>query len=97
MIHYFLNQFFPPTAAKGTIINGASRFAASVVPGVSSYGVSKIANMRLTEYLDAEHAGIRAFSSNPGIVNTDMMKGDYEVFAKDTRKYCSMKDGKIRN
>ena len=46
-------------------------------PGYSAYQTSKLAVLRLTEFLDAEYGdqGIVAFSIHPGNVVTDMTRG----------------------
>ncbi|KAI0439515.1 NAD(P)-binding protein [Xylaria telfairii] len=46
-------------------------------PGLSAYQTSKLAVLRLTEFLDAEYSGkgIIAFSIHPGNVLTDMTNG----------------------
>ncbi|KAI0451572.1 hypothetical protein F5B21DRAFT_486483 [Xylaria acuta] len=51
-------------------------------PGLSAYQTSKLAVLRLTEFLDAEYSGkgIIAFSIHPGNVLTDMTNGpDSEI------------------
>lgn len=42
------------TGKKGTIVNVASLAGIAVVPTASSYGISKTAMIRLTEFVDAE-------------------------------------------
>jgi NAD(P)-dependent dehydrogenase (short-subunit alcohol dehydrogenase family) len=62
--HYFIKLFGP----IGTFITMASGAAALVVPGLSAYGMSKQACIRLAEFLDAEYPELKVFSMDPGIV-----------------------------
>ncbi|KAI1754050.1 hypothetical protein F4782DRAFT_494960 [Xylaria castorea] len=52
-------------------------------PGLSAYQTSKLAVLRLTEFLDADYSGkgIIAFSLHPGNVFTDMTNGISEDLA----------------
>jgi NAD(P)-dependent dehydrogenase (short-subunit alcohol dehydrogenase family) len=62
--HYFIKLFGP----TGTFITMTSGAAALVIPGLSAYGISKQACIRLAEFLDAEYPELRVFSMDPGIV-----------------------------
>jgi NADP-dependent 3-hydroxy acid dehydrogenase YdfG len=42
------------TESKGTIINMSTNIATAVMPGLSSYSISKLAIIRLSEYIAAE-------------------------------------------
>lgn len=64
--HYFLTTFGPEPA--GTFITLTSGVAAIIPSGMSSYGLSKQACIRLTEFLDVEYPKLRCFSLDPGIV-----------------------------
>lgn len=48
MCHYFIKA----TGGKGTIINLVSLAAAFLIPGMSSYATSKLAVIKLGEFLD---------------------------------------------
>ena len=48
MVHYFIAA----TGGKGTVINVVSMGASFLVPGISSYSASKLAVVKLGEYLD---------------------------------------------
>lgn len=48
MCHYFIKA----TEGKGTIINVVTLGAATLLPGFSSYGSSKLAAIKLSEFLD---------------------------------------------
>ena len=48
MCHYFIKA----TGGKGTIINAVSLGASFLFPGMSSYSISKLAMIKLGEYLD---------------------------------------------
>ncbi|KAI0478086.1 NAD(P)-binding protein [Xylaria cf. heliscus] len=54
-------------------------------PGASAYQTSKLAVLRLTEFLDAEYSkkGIIAFSIHPGNVLTDMTNGPGSEVSKE--------------
>ncbi|KAI1623071.1 hypothetical protein EDD37DRAFT_633756 [Exophiala viscosa] len=69
---------------KGTVITMNTELAASVVPSWSAYGVSKIASLRLVEYLAAEYSNVSAVSIQPGVVATDMVEESFKRFAQDT-------------
>lgn len=60
------------------ICNVASVGALVVMPTVSAYQTSKLATVRLTEFIAAEYAseGITAFSIHPGNVATDILGPD---------------------
>jgi NAD(P)-dependent dehydrogenase (short-subunit alcohol dehydrogenase family) len=64
--HYFLTTFGLEPA--GTFIALTSGAAAVISSGMSSYGLSKQACIRLTEFLDVEYSKLRCFSLDPGIV-----------------------------
>ena len=48
MCHYFIKA----TGGQGTIINLVSLAAAFLIPGMSSYATSKLAAIKLGEFLD---------------------------------------------
>ena len=83
MIHHFIKTF----GAKGTIINIITVGASFVMPGISSYSISKLAEIKLAEYVDAEYPDLRVFSVHPGIVAANEGRGmvvpAFTPFAKD--------------
>lgn len=80
--HHYIRTFGPDPS--GTFITMTSSTAAVVIPGVSSYGMSKAAVIRLVEYLDAEYPNLKAFSLDPGIVKGIATMQAFIPFARDT-------------
>ncbi|KAH7094405.1 hypothetical protein FB567DRAFT_2653 [Paraphoma chrysanthemicola] len=54
--------------ANGTLIFLGTLGASLTVPGMSSYSASKMAVLKLAEFLDAEKPDLRVFTVHPGIV-----------------------------
>lgn len=69
--HVFINL----TGGKGTLINLVSLLASMAVPGISGYGISKLALIKLGEHLDLEHPNLRVFSVHPGLVEAENGRG----------------------
>ncbi|KAF2252857.1 NAD(P)-binding protein [Trematosphaeria pertusa] len=80
--HHYIRTFGP--SPSGTFINMTSSAATIVIPGISSYNMSKDACIRLVEFLDVEYPELRAFSLNPGIVKGIAKMEAYQPFALDT-------------
>ena len=84
MTHYFIKTF----GTKGTIINIVTVGASFVMPGISSYSISKLAVIKLGEHIEAECPEIRVFSVHPGIVRANEGRGmvlpAFTPFAKDS-------------
>ncbi|KAF2716179.1 NAD(P)-binding protein [Polychaeton citri CBS 116435] len=81
----FLKQLV--NSKRGTVINLSSGAGIVVLPGMSAYGLSKLAIMRFTECIAAEAENVMAVSLDPGTVNTDMqntMPEGFSKFARDT-------------
>lgn len=82
--HAFINT----NGGKGTFINLVSLVATFLAPGMSSYSISKLAQIKLGEYLDIEHPDLRVFSVHPGVVAAENGRGvvidAFTPFAKDT-------------
>ncbi|KAF2831608.1 NAD(P)-binding protein [Ophiobolus disseminans] len=77
--HYFVKTFGPdPT---GTFIAMTSGAAAIIPPGLSGYGMTKQACIRITEFLDVEYPKLRCFSMDPGIVKGLATMDAYKPFA----------------
>lgn len=84
---YLMTRACMPLLLKGelkTIVNTASVGAHLVAPGLSDYQTSKLALVRFTDFVAAEHAGdgIIAFSIHPGNVITDML-GDINALPQE--------------
>ncbi|KAJ4349423.1 uncharacterized protein N0V89_008038 [Didymosphaeria variabile] len=76
---YLVTRAFLPlllASTLKTIINISSSGAHVVIPGASAYQASKLALIRLTEFLDAEYAaqGLIAIALNPGGVVTELAR-----------------------
>ncbi|KAF2012833.1 NAD(P)-binding protein [Aaosphaeria arxii CBS 175.79] len=63
LVHYYLKA-----VGSGTFINMGTLAAAITFPGISAYSGSKLALVKLSEYLDAEKPNLRVFTVHPGIV-----------------------------
>jgi NAD(P)-dependent dehydrogenase (short-subunit alcohol dehydrogenase family) len=72
----FMSAAMPGMRARktGRILNICSIGGTLKSPNVSAYGVGKCAEIRLTEYADAEGKldGVRAFAVQPGTILTDL-------------------------
>jgi NAD(P)-dependent dehydrogenase (short-subunit alcohol dehydrogenase family) len=81
-------HFIHTTGGTGTLISLASLAASLLVPGMSSYGSSKLASTRLVEFLHLEQPNLRTFSIHPGIVEPSssgrgMVSDAFTPVAKD--------------
>lgn len=74
-VYSFCHAFINATGGKGTIINLVSLAAALLNPGMSGYGASVLAVVKLGEFLDLEQPGLRVFSVHPGIVEAEGGRG----------------------
>lgn len=85
-IWYYLNTFTSnDDSATGTIIVISSGAATVVLPGQSSFNMSKLAMHRMVENVQAEYPNLRVFSLAPGIICTsNAFPEPYIPFAKDT-------------
>ncbi|KAL8648450.1 MAG: hypothetical protein Q9226_005988 [Calogaya cf. arnoldii] len=77
---YLVTRAFLPLMLKGgdkQIINVCSVGAHLVVPGVSPYQTSKLAQLRFTDFICAEYGdqGVMAFCIHPGNIPTDLVGG----------------------
>ncbi|KAF1996306.1 NAD(P)-binding protein [Amniculicola lignicola CBS 123094] len=80
--HYYITTFGPEPV--GTFITMASAVGRVIMPGNSSYGISKSSTQRLVPYLHAEYPSLRAFSLDPGIVaKHDNLLEAFRPFAFD--------------
>ncbi|KAL4862751.1 hypothetical protein BDV12DRAFT_207010 [Aspergillus spectabilis] len=69
---------FLPTAnpSHAAVIgySAAITFPAAMLQGLSAYNISKIAVLKLIEYIAAENPSVFAAALHPGIVDTDILK-----------------------
>jgi NAD(P)-dependent dehydrogenase (short-subunit alcohol dehydrogenase family) len=76
---YLVSRALLPLLLKGdkTIITTASVGAHLIFPGVSAYQDSKLAVLRLMEFVNKKYAnqGVAAFAVHPGNILTDMTGG----------------------
>ncbi len=66
------------------VINITSSGAVNVFPGMSGYGISKLALVQLQQYVAAEYPNVTAIAASPGTVATDQIVEALARFAKDT-------------
>ncbi|KAH6639400.1 hypothetical protein C7974DRAFT_388438 [Boeremia exigua] len=83
VVHQYLK-----TTQTGTVIFLGTLGASFTFPGMSAYSGSKLALMKLAEYLDAEKPNLRVFTVHPGIVavtetNRGAVVDALTPFAKD--------------
>lgn len=91
---YLVTRACMPLLLKGqlkTIVNTSSVGAHKVSPGLSDYQTSKLALLRFSEFIAAEHAddGITSIAIHPGNVATDML-GDLQSMPENIR--CAFVD-----
>ena len=67
------------TNGHGFIINITSGASTVILPTMSSYGISKLAVNRMTEYVAAESPNVVSITLDPGTVNTDMLPGMFQT------------------
>lgn len=85
---YLLTHHYAKAVANGTIVFLGTLGVSLTVPGMSAYSASKMAVLKLAEFLDAEKPNLRVFTVHPGIVaQTDSGRGAVvealTPFAKD--------------
>ncbi|KAL4961559.1 SDR family NAD(P)-dependent oxidoreductase [Aspergillus stella-maris] len=91
----FLPQILDPNRpGLRTIVNLSSIGAHLIAPGASAYQTSKLAVLRFTEFLNADHAkdGLVAYAVHPGGVLTDMgrrLPTDRHAFLTETPELCA--------
>jgi NAD(P)-dependent dehydrogenase (short-subunit alcohol dehydrogenase family) len=59
----------------GTVVNLSTGIATAVFPTWSSYSITKLAAIKLAEYVAAEYPNVNAVTLQPGVVDTDMVVG----------------------
>lgn len=65
---YILAHYYLKAVESGTLIMIGTLGASFTAPGMSAYSGSKMAMLKLAEYLDAEQPNLRVFTVHPGIV-----------------------------
>ncbi|KAI4942641.1 hypothetical protein J4E91_009810 [Alternaria rosae] len=65
---YILAHYYLKAVESGTLILLNTLGSSFTVPGMSAYSGSKMALLKLAEYLDAEKPNLRVFTVHPGIV-----------------------------
>jgi NAD(P)-dependent dehydrogenase (short-subunit alcohol dehydrogenase family) len=91
-----LRAFVPAMIARGSgvIVNFSSAWGRSTSPEVAPYCASKFAIEGLTQALAQElPRGLAAIPLNPGIIDTDMLRG---CFGDDARHYPSADEWAVR-
>ncbi|EJD54057.1 NAD(P)-binding protein [Auricularia subglabra TFB-10046 SS5] len=66
-------QFLAHAAPNGVFINVSAGGVHCGPPGISAYGSSKLAAVRVVETLQVENPPLRFYSVHPGVVKTDML------------------------
>ncbi|KAK1244200.1 hypothetical protein MKX08_002338 [Trichoderma sp. CBMAI-0020] len=82
MVHEFLNLI--GTSNEATIINVSSAMGFIVMPGKTSYCLSKLALTQLSQFIALENPNVRAVSIHPGTIMTDITPPWLARFARDT-------------
>lgn len=85
---YILVHQYLKTTTSGTVVFLGTLGASFTFPGMSAYSGSKLALMKLAEFLDAEKPDLRVFTVHPGIVavtetNRGAVVDALTPFAKD--------------
>ncbi|KAL7896821.1 hypothetical protein HDV63DRAFT_72404 [Trichoderma sp. SZMC 28014] len=82
MVHEFLNLI--GTSHEATVINVSSAMGFIVMPGTTSYSLSKLALTQLSQFIALENPNVRAVSIHPGTVMTDITPDWLARFSRDT-------------
>ncbi|GFP55776.1 short chain dehydrogenase citE [Trichoderma asperellum] len=82
MVHEFLNHV--GTTKEATVINVSSAMGFIVMPGSTSYSLSKLALTQLSQFIVMENPNVRAVSIHPGTIMTDITPPWLARFSKDT-------------
>jgi len=91
----FLPTVNPSRAAILGVTTGASGLPPAMLPGLSAYISSKLAQVKFLEFLAAENPNIFVASMHPGMVETDMFLksgGKTEVMPMDKGQSCFFLD-----
>ncbi|UKZ93355.1 uncharacterized protein TrAFT101_008271 [Trichoderma asperellum] len=82
MVHELLNHV--GTTKRATVINVSSAMGFIVMPGSTSYSLSKLALTQLSQFITMENPNVRAVSIHPGTIMTDITPPWLARFSKDT-------------
>lgn len=75
-----VREFLQVAAADATVINVSSCVAHfPYVPGHSSYHLSKLAAIKLFDYVQAENPGLTTIHFHPGVIETSMSQKSYDA------------------
>lgn len=77
-------KLLPSADTPAKIVTLTSGAAYKIFPGLSAYGISKLAVLQLMAYVAAENPNVVATALHPGIVSTEMAKDNFKRFALDT-------------
>ncbi|KAH0490037.1 hypothetical protein TgHK011_001522 [Trichoderma gracile] len=88
-LHAFLPTANSAHAAVLAVTTGTTALPATMVPGLSAYMSSKIAQTKLIEFLAAEHSNLFAATVHPGMVET-------AIFTKSGAKAESLPVDKVQ-
>ena len=67
-----VQAMLPLLAPKAKVFNISSCIAHVIVPGAWAYAATKAANIKLFDYLQAEHPDLHIVNVHPGVVNTEI-------------------------
>jgi short-subunit dehydrogenase len=70
----------------GTVINVVSTAAIMVMPTTSSLALSKLVQLQMQRFIDAENPNVVAVSMQPGAVLTGITKPAFVKFSLDTHE-----------
>ena len=70
---------------QGTIVTMSTGISYMVSAGMSAYSISKLADVRLSEYVSVEYLNVTAISLQPGVVKMDM------VMVRQSARICWIK------
>lgn len=78
---YNLARAFVPLAAENAVLISVSSAVAHMpyVPGSSSYHVSKLAAIKLFDYIQIENPGLTVMQYHPGVVATAMSQKSFDA------------------
>lgn len=82
MVHEFLNLI--GTSKEATVINVSSAMGFIVMPGKTSYALSKLALTQLSQFIAMENHNVRAVSIHPGTIMTNITPPWLVRFSRDT-------------
>lgn len=90
MLHSFANTANPEHATVLALTTGTTALPPAMVPGLSAYMASKLAQVKLVEHFAAENSHIMAANVHPGMVETKVFTrsgAKAEQLPMDTGKF----------